>query len=80
MTFLQCYDFTLDLLFYRPTQRLDNEHLLKGIKALKSPTVVGIEPLSYWDRGWIPTPGVYSAAISLGNGLTLHYLVFSDGT
>ena len=25
------------------------------------------------------TPGVYSAAIPLGKGLTVYYLVFSDG-
>ena len=31
-------------------------------------------------RGSILTPGVYSAAILLGNRLTVHYLVLSDGT
>ena len=31
----------------------------------------------YWGRGSIPT---HSAAIPLGKGFTVHYLVFSDGT
>ena len=34
----------------------------------------------HWGRGLIPTPGCYSAAIPLGKGLTVHYLVFCDGT
>ena len=35
----------------------------------------------HWCRGSIPTPCVYSAAISLGTkGLTVHNLVFLDGT
>ena len=33
-----------------------------------------------WGRGSITTPGVNSAAISLGKGITVHYLVFLDGT
>ena len=31
-------------------------------------------------RVLIPTPGVYSAAIPLGKGSTVNYLVFFDGT
>ena len=31
-------------------------------------------------RGFIPIPGVCSAAIPLGKGLFVHYVVFSDGT
>ena len=34
----------------------------------------------HWGRGSIPTPGAHSAAIPLGKGFTVHYLVFSDGT
>ena len=34
----------------------------------------------YLGRSLIPTPGALSAAITLGKGSTVHYLVFSDGT
>ena len=34
----------------------------------------------HWGRGSIPTPGAHSAAIPLGKGFTVHYLVFLDGT
>ena len=38
------------------------------------------DPVLAHDRGSIPTPGVYSAAIPLGKGLTVHCLDVSDGT
>ena len=36
--------------------------------------------LALGQTGSNPTPGVSSAAIPLGKGLPVHYLVFSDGT
>ena len=33
----------------------------------------------HWGKGSIPTPGAHSAAMLLGKGLTVHYLVFSLG-
>ena len=40
---------------------------------------VAVTQCLHLGRGLIPTPSVYSAAISLGKECTVHYLVFSDG-
>ena len=38
------------------------------------------DPVPALGQSSIPTPSAHSAAIPLGKGFTVHYLVFSDGT
>ena len=62
-----------------PAQNLEQanrmSHVRRGSLGVESWTC---DPV--WGKGSIYTPGVYSAAIPLGEGFTVHYLVFSDRT
>ena len=62
----------LERYIFNPTVR-------RRSRGVVSCTPVEIQCL-HWGRGLIPAPGVCSAAIPLGEGLAVHYLVFSDGT
>ena len=60
----------------------DYIYVLSLFKNYFNPYIESISVIQclHWGRGSTPTPGVYSAAIPLGKGLIVHYLVFSDGT